>query len=125
MATPREEALETLTSLKTDFDAAVKDAQDDQKQWRWLRRYVDPKAREEEFAGYVAQTASAADAIGKDDKASATAALQGMKTAFDAVAAGCRAQKIDILESFFGLNTQEAMKFECWSASVDKVMKLI
>jgi hypothetical protein len=125
MPTPKEETLETLTSLKADFDAAVKDAQDDGRMWRPLRRYVDPKAREEEFAGYATQAAAVADFIGKDDKASATTALQGMKTAFDAVAAGCRAQKIDILESFFGLNTQEAMKFEGYSAAVEKVMKLI
>jgi hypothetical protein len=121
----KEEALETLTSLKADFDAAVKDAQEDSRQWRWLRRYGDPKAREEEFAGYATRTASVAELIGKDDKATAAETLKGMKVDFEAVAADCRGQATGIFESFFHLYEMEAQKFEGYSSAVEKTMKLL
>ncbi len=121
----KEEALETLSTLKADFDAAVKDAQEDGRQWRWLRRYHDPKAREDEFAGYAAKTAALSELLGKDDKAGAVQTLKGMQADFDAVAADCRAQATGIFESFFHLNEMEAQKFEGYSATVRKVAQLI
>ena len=125
MPTPKEEALETLKFLKTDFDAAVTDAQEDGRRWRVLRHYTDPKAREDEFVGYAQKAAAVAELVGKEDKPAATTELQGMKKVFDAIAADCRAQKVDILESFFGITAQEARMFEGSSTAVDKVMKLL
>ena len=122
---PKEEALETLTSLKAEFDAAVKDAQEDGMRWKWLRLYTDPKARAEEFAGYARQAVAAAELVAKDDKPAATTQLQGMKAGFDAVSSDCRNAPQDILESFFGINAQEAYRFERFSQACEKVMKLI
>ena len=121
----KEEALETLTSLKAEFDAAVKDAQEDGRRWKLLRHYTDPKAREEEFAGYAQQAAAVAELVTKDDKPAAMTQLQGMKAAFDAVAADCRAAPMDFLESCFGIYAQEASRFERFSQACDKVMKLV
>lgn len=121
----KEEALETLTSLKAEFDEAVKDAQEDGRRWKWLRHYTDPKAREAEFAGYAQQAIAVAELVTKEDKPAATAQLQGMKAAFDAVSSDCRAAPMDFLESCFGIYAQEAQKFEGFSQACDKVMKLI
>jgi hypothetical protein len=125
MPTPKEEALETLTSLQADFAAAVKDAQEDGRRWKLLRHYTDPKAREADFAGYAQQAAAVAALIGSDDKTAAASGLKAMKTAFDAVAADCRRLPQDMLESFFALNAKEAQQFESYSASVVKVLTLI
>lgn len=125
MPTPKEEALETLTTLKADFDAAVTDAQEDGRRWRVLRHYTDPKAREGEFAGYAQKATDVAAFIGKDDKTAAMTELQGMQKAFDAVAADYRAAPQDFLESCFGIYAKEAAAFEGYSAAVQKVMKLI
>ena len=125
MASPKEDALETLTGLKADFAEAVKEAQEDGSRWKWLRHFNDPKGRENEFLGYTQQASAAAELIGKDDKGGATAGLSAMKASFAAVAADCRAQPMDLLESFFGIEAKEAQKFEGYAAAVDKVMKLI
>ncbi|MEZ0224006.1 MAG: hypothetical protein ACAH83_05595 [Alphaproteobacteria bacterium] len=121
----KEEALETLTSLKAEFDAAVKDAQEDGRRWKLLRHYTDPKGREDEFAGYAQQAVTVAELVTKDDKPAATAQLQGMKTAFDAVSADYRAAPMDFLESCFGIYAQEAYRFERFSQACEKLMKLI
>jgi hypothetical protein len=121
----KEEALETLSSLKAEFDAAVKDAQEDGRRFRWLRHYTDPKAREAEFAGYAQQAVAVAELVTKDDKAAATTQLQGMKTAFEAVSADYRSAPVDLLEGCFGLYAQEAFRFERFSQACAKVMKLI
>lgn len=125
MPTPKEEALDVLCGLKSDFDAAVKDAQEDGRRWKWLRHYPDPKARENEFAGYKVSAAAAADFIVKDDTGAAKQLLQGLKTAFDAVAADCRAQPQDFLESCFQIYAQEAQRFEAYAAKADRAAKLI
>lgn len=121
----KEEALETLTSLKAEFDAAVKDAQEDGRRFRWLRHYTDPKAREDEFAGYAKQAVAVTELVAKDDKAAATAQLQGMKAAFDAVSADYRNAPQDFLEGCFGLYAQEAYRFERFAQTCEKVMKLV
>jgi hypothetical protein len=121
----KEEALETLTSLKADFDAAVTDAQEDGRRWKWLRHYTDPKAREEEFAGYAAQAVAVSELVTKDDKPAATAQLQGMKAAFDAVSTDYRNAPQDFLEGCFGLYAQEAYRFERFAQACEKVLKLI
>ena len=125
MPTPREEALETLTGLKADFDAAVKDAQEDGRRWKLLRHYPDPRAREAEFAGYAQKAVGVAELVGKDDKTAAATELQGLRQTFDAIAADYRAAPQDFLESCFGIYAKEAATFEGYSAAVQKVMKLI
>ena len=125
MPTPKEEALETLTSLKAEFDAAVKDAQEDGRRWKLLRHYTDPKGREDEFAGYAATATMAAGHISHDEPDAAKSQLNVLKARFDLAAIECRAAPMDFLESCFGIYAQEASRFEKFSQACEKVMKLV
>ena len=125
MATLKDYAVEELSTLKTAFDAAVKDAQEDAKRWKWFRIYPDPKAREEEFAEYAQKTTDAVAKIAADDNAGAAETLKGLKADFDTVAAVCRAMPENIWESYFPLNAEEARQFDGYAASVNKVLKLL
>lgn len=126
MATQQEEALEKLGTLKTAFAAAVVDAQEDAKRWKFLRHYTDPKARETEFAGYAAKIDDVTGKVTKGEKTGIDATLKELQTAFDAVVKDSRADAASsYLESYFPLSTQEAESFEGYSKTIKDVLKLV